>query len=133
MSATSSTARARAEAAGAEAAGAKTPAEAGPETPAEAGTKARAETRTERPVMAGILTADVVAELATGLPALLVQCTPGMGVKAEALCSGAPGELPLYMGEWVVHMSSVSGKIASDALPIQSRYIENYRDATFDF
>jgi hypothetical protein len=115
LSTTSSTARARAEAEAARS-----------ETPTEAGT----ETRTERPVMAGVLTADVVAELATGLPALFVQCTPCMGVKAEALCSGAPGEPPLYMGEWVVHMSSVSGKVAPDALPIQLRYIENYRDAT---
>ena len=83
---------------GAGAAGAKSPAEAGPE--------ARAETRTKRPVTAGVLTADVVAELATGLPALFVLCTPCMGVKAEALCSGTPGEFPFYMGEWVVHMSS---------------------------
>jgi hypothetical protein len=97
----SSTARARAEAEAES---------AGPETPAEAGSETRAETRSERPVMAGVVvTADVVAELATGLPALFVQCTPCMRSEAKevgALCSGTPGERPLYMGEWVVHMSS---------------------------
>ena len=56
--------------------------------------------------MAGIVTADKVAELATGLPAVFVQCTPSLWVEAEALCSGATGERSLYMGEWVVHVSS---------------------------
>jgi hypothetical protein len=79
---------------------------AGTETAAEAGSETRAETRAERPVVAGIVTADRVAELATGLPALLVQCTPCTGVETEALCSGTPREFPFYMGKWVVHMSS---------------------------
>jgi hypothetical protein len=79
---------------------------AGSETPTEAGSETRTETRAERPVVAGIVTADKVAELATGLPALLVHCTPSMGVEAEALCSGSTGERSLYMGEWVVHVFS---------------------------
>jgi len=48
---------------------------AGAETPTEAGTETRAETRTERPVVAGIVTAGKVAELATGLPALRANMT----------------------------------------------------------
>jgi hypothetical protein len=79
---------------------------AGAETPTEAGSETRTETRAERPVVAGIVTAGKVAELATGLPALLVQCAPSMRVEAEALCSGSTGERSLYMGEWVVHVSS---------------------------
>jgi hypothetical protein len=86
----------------AESAGAETPTEAGSETR----TETRTETRAERPVVAGIVTAGKVAELATGLPALLVQCTPSMGVEAEALCPGSTGERSLYMGEWVVHVFS---------------------------
>jgi hypothetical protein len=92
--------------------------EATAETPAEAGP----ETWAERAVVAGVVTADVVAELATGLPALLVQCTPGMRVEAETLCSGTSGEFPFYMGEWVVHMSSRfwkgSAGCATDTLTI---------------
>jgi hypothetical protein len=88
-------------------AGAEAEAEpAGTEAAAEAGSETRTETRAERPVVSGIVTADIVAELATGLPALLVQCTPCMGVETEALCSGTPREFPFYMGKWVVHMSS---------------------------
>jgi hypothetical protein len=79
---------------------------AGSETPTEAGSETRTETRAERPIVAGIVTADKVAELATGLPALLVECTASMGVEAEALCSGTPGKFPFYMGKWVVHISS---------------------------
>jgi hypothetical protein len=103
VSAPPSAARARAEAAGTD-----TAAEGGTETAAEAGS----ETRTEWSVMAGVVTADVVAEFApisAGPPALLVQRTPGMGVEAMGLeaegtpCSGAPREFPFYMGEWVVH------------------------------
>jgi hypothetical protein len=77
------------------------------ETPAEAGSETGTETRAEWPVVAGVLTADKVAKLATGLPALLVQCTPCMGMEAletEARCSGTPREFPFYMGKWVVHM-----------------------------
>jgi hypothetical protein len=92
-SATAPTARAGAEA---ESAGTETPAETGP----EAGPEARA----ERPVVAGGVTADGVAELATGLPTLFVQGTPCMRVEAEALGAGACGERPAFMGEWVVHM-----------------------------
>lgn len=85
--------------------GAVTEAEsAGTETPAEAGSDTRTETWAEGPVTAGVLTADEVAELAAGLPALLVQCTPCMRVESEALCSGTPREFPFYMGKWVVHM-----------------------------
>jgi hypothetical protein len=54
--------------------------------------------------VAGGLTADGVAELATGLPTLFVQGTPCMRVEAEALGAGASGERPAFMGEWVVHM-----------------------------
>jgi hypothetical protein len=69
---TSSTASGRAEAAGAEATGT----EAASEPSAEAGP--------ERPVVTGVLTADEVAELATGLPALFVQCAAVLGCKSEA-------------------------------------------------
>jgi len=95
--AVSSTAWAGAEAK-AESAGAETPAETRPETGPEA--------RAERPVVAGVVTADIVAELATGLPTLFMQCTPCMGVEAEALGSGAPGQWRAFIGEWVVNMSS---------------------------
>jgi len=60
--------------------------------------------RAERPVVAGGVTADGVAELATGLPTLFVQGTPCMRVEAEALGAGTCGERPAFMGEWVVHM-----------------------------
>ena len=50
------------------------------------------------------VTADGVAELATGLSTLFVQGTPCMRVEAEALCTGASGERAAFMGEWVVHM-----------------------------
>jgi len=91
-------------------AGAETEAEAGSETPAEAGSETRADTRAERPAVAGVVAADMVAELApmsAGLPALLVQCTPCMRPEAKevgALCSGTPGEFPFWMGKRVVHM-----------------------------
>jgi hypothetical protein len=70
--AASSTASAWAEAAGTEVAGT----EATPETSAEAGP--------ERPVMAGVVAADKVAELATSLPALFMQCAAILGCKTEA-------------------------------------------------
>jgi hypothetical protein len=92
-----STARARTEAK-TETARTETPAEARPETGPEA--------RAEWPVVAGVVTADIVAELATGLPTVFVQCAPGMGVEAETLGSWAPRKRLAFMGEWVVHMSS---------------------------
>jgi hypothetical protein len=72
--------------------------------------------------VAGVVTADVVAEIATGLPTLLVQGTPCMRVEAEALGAEAPGERPILIGEWVVHMSSRFWKggtgCATDAVTI---------------
>ena len=72
MAATPSTASTRAETAGTEVTGT----EAAPETSAEAGS--------ERSVMAGVVAADKVAELAASLPALLVQCPAVLGRKTEA-------------------------------------------------
>jgi hypothetical protein len=69
--AASSTASGRAEA-GTEAAG------------AEAATEPSAETGPEWPVVTGVVTADEVAELATGLLALFVQCAAVLGCESEA-------------------------------------------------
>jgi hypothetical protein len=56
--------------------------------------------------VAGIVASDKVAVFATNLPAVFMQCAPGLWVEAEALGSGALGERSLYMGEWGFHMSS---------------------------
>jgi hypothetical protein len=106
---------------------------AGAETTAEARTETGTKTRAERPVVAGVVAADKVAEFAPGLPALLVQRAPCLGVEAEALDSGTSRERPICVREWVIHMYLVSGRAARCALPIRRRYIENYRDATVAF
>jgi hypothetical protein len=74
--AASSTASARAEA-GTEAARAEA-------TGTEAATEPSAETGPKRPVATGVVTADIVAEFATGLLALFVQCAAVLGCKSEA-------------------------------------------------
>ncbi len=58
--------------------------------------------------MAGVVAADVVAELAAGLPALFVQCAAVLGSEAEARRPRSTGERPAHMGpacfkKWVVH------------------------------
>jgi hypothetical protein len=92
------------------------------EAPAETGPETRPEARAERAIVAGVITADKVAEFATGLPTVFMQCTPGMWVEAEALSSGATGERTLSMGEWVIHKSSRFWKggaeCATDAITI---------------
>jgi hypothetical protein len=74
--AASATASGRAEA-GTETAGAEA-------TGTEAAAEPSAEAGPERPVMTGVVTADEVAELATGLLAMFVQCAAVLGCEPEA-------------------------------------------------
>lgn len=84
------------------------------------GTKARTETPAEsgpeRPVVPGVVAAHEIAELPSGLPALLVQ---GAAVlRAEAETSGAADERRPERGNGAFMWCLVSGRATRDAMPM---------------
>jgi hypothetical protein len=112
--ATRSAAAASAGSTGAEAAGAEsTGVEAEATTGAEAGTESRAEAG----VFAAVF-AYVVAEVATGLPALFVQDAAAAGAEAE---TGATREraVSVFFIEWGVHVCCPLRRETPNALPIR--------------
>jgi hypothetical protein len=75
---------------------------------AEAASETAAEAGSERTVTAGVVAADVLAELSTGLPALLVQSATILRREAEARrCScerSAHVRGPICVKKWAVHV-----------------------------
>jgi hypothetical protein len=88
----------------------------------EAGIAFEARTRV---VLAQMVT-KMLAEVAAGLPALLMKCAPIAGPESEAESAGG-------WGEWVSHVVD-SLRLGGNALalPIRQRYIGIYRDATIN-
>jgi hypothetical protein len=77
-------------------------------TGTESAAAAPAETGSERPVMSGVVTPDVVAELAAGLLALFVKGAAVLGRETEARRPRLTCERPAHVGhacfkKWVVH------------------------------
>jgi hypothetical protein len=77
-------------------------------TGAEPAAEAPAETGSERPVVSGVVTPDVLAEFAAGVPALFVKGAAVVGREPEArrprlTCERPARMRPACLEKWVVH------------------------------
>ena len=89
--------------------------------------KATTEAGPERTVVAGIMTAEMIAELTPGLATLLMQRVLLLRTETEARWLCRTGEGAAERAEWIVHGNLDSRQVTPDALPIRQRYIGTYR------